>query len=76
MKAEIMNEIRKAMSDHYIITNDGAVEAIEFVRRLLEIQIDDTEKNEPFATNWIHEAKIAVSKIADLVDYVEESENS
>ena len=45
--------------------------AIELVRELLELNIEDTEKNEPYATRSIHEMKIAIHQVMSLYDLLE-----
>lgn len=70
MKADFKDEYKKVKKEYLINSEEEALAAIEFVRSLLEIQIDETVKYEPYATNWIHEAKIAISKISDLEEYI------
>jgi hypothetical protein len=60
--------IEKIMKEHLISSNQEAESAIEFVRDLLEREIEETEKNEPYATKSIEEMKVAVKQVSNLLD--------
>lgn len=64
-------EIKKAMSRRLINSPEEAEQAVEFVLELLELQIEHTEKTEPYAKNWIYDAKKACSKVSDLTQFLE-----
>jgi hypothetical protein len=68
------NKIKKAMSENRIASFEEAEFAIEFVRDLLELQIEHTEKTEPYATNWIERAKNSARMVSDLPEFINEHE--
>lgn len=65
-------KVRKAMSDSGILDLDDAQKAIEFVRDLLEIDIEETELNEPHALNSIAEMRAAIAPVSNLTNLIEE----
>ena len=54
------------MSNHLICSEDEALEAIEFVRELLEAQAEETKAKEPYATNSIRRMEIAAREVDEL----------
>ncbi|OME54019.1 hypothetical protein BSK59_15675 [Paenibacillus odorifer] len=69
---QVKSLIEKAMKNNRIMSKEEAEFAIEFVRELLETDIDRTTENEPHATNSIHEMKVSVQRVDDLKDMVDE----
>lgn len=63
-------KIKMAMRRAGILDRDEAEAAIDFVRDLLDIEIDDTEINEPYATSSINEMKQAHSTLTSLASNV------
>jgi len=63
-------EVKRIMDKHLILSETEMESAIEFVRDLLELNIEDTEKNEPYATNSIREMKIAITQVMNLTDLI------
>ena len=68
MVNRMKEQIKKAMRDNLICSKEEAVSAIEFVRNLLEIDVEETQKNQPHAIFSIREMKIAISRVSDLED--------
>jgi uncharacterized Zn finger protein (UPF0148 family) len=72
-KMNMKEAIRKAMRTTIgIVDKQSALEAIEFVTELLEIDIENTEKNEPYATRSIADMRAARSRVQFLTDMIEE----
>lgn len=64
-----MNElIKKAMHDNIILSVEEAENAINFVSDMLEIDIEYTQTNEPYATRSISDMKLAFHKVRELTD--------
>jgi len=66
-KEEVKVDV-EGLKRKYHLSNSEADDAIEFVEELLEQQIAETEANEPYATASIHEMKIALKRVRDLLD--------
>jgi hypothetical protein len=64
-------KIAKAMKDSGVILDlDDAERAIEFVRDLLEIDAEETEINEPYATDSIAKMKLAIESVSNLTTLI------
>jgi hypothetical protein len=63
-------EIEKAMREH-LISSSEVEGAIEFVRDLLELNIEDTKTHEPYATRSMHEMRIAIQQIMSLYNFLD-----
>ncbi len=61
-----MEKLKEIMSNHLICSENEALDAIEFVRELLEAQAEETEANEPYATNSIRRMEIAAKEVDEL----------
>lgn len=66
------NAIEKAMKNNLVYSKEEAKIAIEFIQKLLELQIAETRELEPYAISSTKDAEVAVRKVADLLDYLEE----
>lgn len=64
--------IKQAMKRNTILSEQEAEDAINFVEELLSIEIEDTEKNEPYATRSIADMKVARNQVLNLTDVVNE----
>lgn len=64
--------IKKAMKRNTILSAQEAEDAINFVEELLSIEIEHTEKTEPYATKTITDMKTARNQVFDLTDVVNE----
>lgn len=51
-----------------ILDKDDAVTVIEFVEELLNIEIEETKANEPYATNSIREMEEARRRVYSLTE--------
>jgi len=60
--------IKKIMKDNMIMSNQDAESALNFVRDLIDAEIDHMEKTEPYATNYINNMKEANSSLTNLLD--------
>jgi len=60
--------IKKIMEDNLIVNDQQAEEALNFVRDLIEAEIEHMKKTEPYATNYINKLREASSSIMDLLD--------
>jgi hypothetical protein len=65
-------ELKKIMSDNYIFDSE-VDDAIQFVQDLLEFQVKELEKNEPYAVNTIRRLRDAAHEVWGLQEYVEDS---
>ena len=61
-----MKNLKEIMSNHLICSEDEALEAIAFVRDLLETQAEETKVLEPYATNSIQRMESAARYVSDL----------
>lgn len=68
---QIAMAVEKIKLNHLISSDNEAMEAIEFVAELLELAIDETEANEPYATRSIQEFKTAFERVRSLDSYLE-----
>jgi hypothetical protein len=64
----LKEKITEIMKKHLICSVDEAQEAIDFVRDLIDAEIEFTEINEPYATNSIARMKVASEDISNLID--------
>jgi len=60
--------IKKIMKDNLIANEQRAEEAINFVRDLIDAEIEHMEKTEPYATNYINTMREANNSIMNLLD--------
>lgn len=65
---QVKAQIEVAMRNNLISSQEEAEAAIEFVANLLEIDIDRTIENEPYAVDAIREMKVSHSRVDDLQD--------
>ena len=65
-------ELKKIMEDNYIFVSE-VEDAINFVQDLLEFQVKELEKNEPYATNTIKRLRDAAHEVWELQEYVEDA---
>lgn len=73
-KEEVKARVEQAMRNANIFSRDDAESAIDFVRDLLEIDVDETEDNEPYATSYIAEVKVAIQRVIYLTDVLDKGE--
>ncbi|MBU3173405.1 hypothetical protein [Clostridium estertheticum] len=65
----MLNEtIKKIMKEHFISNNNEAQEALDFIRDLVDAEIEHIEKTEPQAINSIAAMKETNSHIGNLLD--------
>lgn len=67
-----VERVKAAMNDNLIVNGTQADEAIQFVLDLIEIDIDDTKVNEPYATKSIAASERAYEVVRNLRDRMEE----
>lgn len=60
----------KEIMDKYLIFENGIDDAIGFVEELLLTFADETEKNEPYATNGIKRMRNAAREVNGLTELV------
>lgn len=65
-------ELKKIMNDNYIFEPE-MIDAIQFVQDLLELRADETERDEPYATNSIQLLRDAAREVWYLQEYVEDA---
>lgn len=70
----MINKVKKSMKDNLILSGSEAESAIDFVIELLELSIEKTKVEEPYATRSIAEMQKSVSNVMDLKDLIEEIE--
>lgn len=63
--------IKEIMKNHFICSDDEAREALEFVRDLIDAEIEHTKKTEPYATKFMSEMREANYHIGNLLDNLE-----
>ena len=66
-------QIEEVMKRNLILSCD-VEDSINFVRDLLELEAEEIEKNEPYATKTINRLKEAAYEVFCLLDYIEEAE--
>lgn len=66
-------KIEEVMKNNFILACD-VEDSINFVRDLLELEAEEIEKNEPYATKTINRLKEAAYEVFCLIDYIEEAE--
>lgn len=65
-------ELHKIMEENYIFPSE-VDDAIQFVQDLLEFQVRELEKNEPYAINTISCLREAARRVWELQEYVEDA---
>jgi hypothetical protein len=61
-----IQEVKEAMSAHDIHDETEAVNAVEFVERLLTDEIEDCKENHPHATNTLMRLQYAKEMVTNL----------
>lgn len=61
-----MEKLKEIMNKYLICSEDEALEAIAFVRDLLEAQAEETRVKEPYATNGIQRMESAAREVSEL----------
>lgn len=64
-------DIEKLKNKYLMVSPSEVDDALGFVVELLELQIDDTKKNEPYANRTIEEMKTARNRVHELFDLFE-----
>lgn len=64
-------KIEELMHNHLICSEEEAVEALEFVRDLVEAYAEDLEENEPHATTTIRNMRETYRSLGDLLNEIE-----